>query len=61
LVDYGPLVLFAAAAGITAALDVLKRDGTTAAHLDQLMTFGDFNRLTRIDEVVSRSDAYTRE
>jgi 2-methylisocitrate lyase-like PEP mutase family enzyme len=61
LVDYGPLVLFAAAAGITTALEVLKRDGTTAAHLDQLMTFGDFNRLTRIDEVVARSDAYTRE
>ena len=41
LVDYGPLVLFAAAAGITKALEVLRRDGTTAAHLDQLMTFGE--------------------
>lgn len=58
LVDYGPLVLFAAAAGIAEALDVLRRDGTTAAHLDRLTTFADFNRLTRLDEIVSRGDGY---
>jgi len=61
LVDYGPLVLFAAAAGMRNALEVLRRDGTTAAHLDQLMTFGDFTRLLRIDEIAERAAGYARE
>jgi 2,3-dimethylmalate lyase len=50
LVDYGPLVLFAASAGIRRALNVLKRDGTTEAHLGELMTFSELNQLNRIDE-----------
>jgi len=50
VVDYGPLVLYAAAAGITRALEVLKRDGTTEAHLGELMTFSELNQLNRIDE-----------
>lgn len=50
VVDYGPLVLFAAAAGIRRALEVLKRDGTTAAHLGELMSFTALNQLNRIDE-----------
>jgi 2-methylisocitrate lyase-like PEP mutase family enzyme len=49
VVDYGPLVLFAASAGIRRALDVLKRDGTTEAHLGELMTFSELNQLNRID------------
>jgi 2-methylisocitrate lyase-like PEP mutase family enzyme len=61
LVDYGPLVLFAAAAGMRKALEVLRRDGTTAAHLDQLMTFGDFTGLLRIDEMTERAAGFARE
>lgn len=58
LVDYGPLVLFAAAAGIDRALDVLKRDGTTEAHLGELMTFQELNQLSRIDEYREREGKY---
>ncbi len=58
LVDYGPLVLFAAAAGINRALDVLKRDGTTAAHLGELMSFTALNRLNRIDDYREREARY---
>lgn len=50
VVDYGPLLLFAATAGISRALEVLKRDGTTEAHLGELMTFSELNQLNRIDE-----------
>ena len=50
IVDYGPLVLFAAAEGIRRALDVLKRDGTTEAHLSELMTFAALNQLNNIDD-----------
>ncbi len=58
LVDYGPLVLFAAAAGICRALEVLKRDGTTAAHLGELMSFTALNQLNRIDEYRARETQY---
>lgn len=58
LVDYGPLVLFAAAAGINRALEVLKRDGTTAAHLSELLPFGELNQLSRIDEYRERESRY---
>ena len=58
LVDYGPLVLFAAAAGIRRALEVLKRDGTTAAHLNELMSFAALNQLNRIDEYRARDARY---
>jgi methylisocitrate lyase len=58
LVDYGPLVLYAAAAGITRALDVLKRDGTTEAHLGELMTFSELNQLNRIDEYQAMEARY---
>jgi methylisocitrate lyase len=58
LVDYGPLVLFAAAAGIDRALAVLKRDGTTAAHLGELMSFAALNRLNCIDEYRDREARY---
>lgn len=58
LVDYGPLVLFAAAAGIRRALEVLKRDGTTAAHLDELMSFTALNQLNRIDDYRAREARY---
>lgn len=58
VVDYGPLVLFAAAAGIRRALDVLRRDGTTEAHLDELMTFAELNQLNRIDDYRSMEARY---
>lgn len=61
LVDYGPLVLFAAAAGIRDALEVLRRDGTTTAHLDKLMRFSDFTAVLRIDEITKRAAGYARE
>ncbi len=50
LVDYGPLVLFAAAAGVDRALAALKRDGTTANHLQELMLFNEINAINRIDD-----------
>jgi methylisocitrate lyase len=49
LVDYGPLVLFAASAAIRRALAVLKRDGTTEGHLSELMAFSELNQLNGID------------
>lgn len=58
LVDYGPLVLFAAAAGIRRALAVLRRDGTTAAHLAELMPFQELNRVNRLDEYLARGQRY---
>jgi methylisocitrate lyase len=61
LVDYGPLVLFAAAAGMRNALEVLRDTGTTAGHLDHLMTFRDFTGLLRIDEMVERAAGYVRD
>jgi methylisocitrate lyase len=61
LVDYGPLVLFAAAAGINKALEVLKRDGTTEAHLSELMSFTALNGLNRIDEYRDREARYARK
>lgn len=61
LVDYGPLVLFAAAAGINGALQVLRRDGTTAAHLNELMSFTALNTLNRIDDYRSREARYAEK
>jgi 2-methylisocitrate lyase-like PEP mutase family enzyme len=58
VVDYGPLVLFAATAGISRALDVLKRDGTTEAHLSELMTFAELNQLNRIDDYQAMEARY---
>jgi methylisocitrate lyase len=58
LVDYGPLVLFAAAAGVNRALAALKRDGTTANHLDELMLFTEINELNRIDDYRAMETRY---
>ena len=59
LVDYGPLVLFAAAAGVERALQALKRDGTTANHLKELMLFTEINELNRIDDYRAMETRYT--
>jgi 2-methylisocitrate lyase-like PEP mutase family enzyme len=58
LVDYGPLVLFAAAAGVDRALAALKRDGTTANHLKELMLFTEINELNRIDDYRAMETRY---
>ena len=58
LVDYGPLVLFAAAEGMRRALEVLKREGTTASHLGDLMTFTELTQLQRIDDFRAREARY---
>ncbi len=58
LVDYGPLVLFAAAAGVSKALAALKRDGTTANHLHELMSFTAINELNRIDDYRAMESRY---
>jgi 2-methylisocitrate lyase-like PEP mutase family enzyme len=58
LVDYGPLVLFAAAAGVERALAALKRDGTTANHLEELMLFTEINELNRIDDYRAMETRY---
>jgi 2-methylisocitrate lyase-like PEP mutase family enzyme len=58
LVDYGPLVLFAAAAGVERALAALKRDGTTANHLKELMLFTEINELNRIDDYRAMETRY---
>ena len=61
LVDYGPLVLFAAAAGVNKALAALKRDGTTANHLKELMLFTEINELNRIDAYRAMETRYTNK
>lgn len=60
LVDYGPLVLFAAAAGVERALQALKRDGTTANHLNELMLFNEINAINRIDDFRDMETRYTK-
>ena len=60
LVDYGPLVLFAAAGGVERALQALKRDGTTANHLKELMLFTEINELNRIDDYRAMETRYTK-
>jgi hypothetical protein len=59
LVDYGPLVLFAAAGGVERALQALKRDGTTANHLKELMLFNEINELNCIDDYRAMETRYT--
>ena len=58
LVDYGPLVLFAAAGGVERALQALKRDGTTANHLKELMLFTEINEINRIDDYRAMETRY---
>ena len=60
LVDYGPLVLFAAAGGVERALQALKRDGTTANHLKELMLFNEINELNCIDDYRAMETRYTK-
>jgi methylisocitrate lyase len=60
LVDYGPLVLFAAAGGVERALQALKRDGTTANHLKELMLFNEINELNCIDNYRAMETRYTK-
>ena len=60
LVDYGPLVLFAAAGGVERALQALKRDGTTANHLKELMLFNEINQLNCIDDYRAMETRYTK-
>ena len=60
LVDYGPLVLFAAAGGVERALQALKRDGTTANHLKELMLFNGINELNCIDNYRAMETRYTK-
>ena len=60
LVDYGPLVLFAAAGGVERALQALKRDGTSANHLKELMLFNEINAINRIDDFRDMETRYTK-
>ena len=60
LVDYGPLVLFAAAGGVERALQALKRDGTSANHLQELMLFNEINAINRIDDFRDMETRYTK-
>jgi 2-methylisocitrate lyase-like PEP mutase family enzyme len=60
LVDYGPLVLFAAAGGVERALQALKRDGTTANHLKELMLFNEINELNCIENYRAMETRYTK-
>ena len=56
----GPLVLFAAAGGVERALQALKRDGTTANHLKELMLFNEINELNCIDNYRAMETRYTK-
>jgi methylisocitrate lyase len=60
LVDYGPLLLFAAAGGVERALRALKRDGTSANHLQELMLFNEINAINRIDDFRDMETRYTK-
>ena len=60
LVDYGPLLLFAAAGGVERALQALKRDGTSANHLQELMLFNEINAINRIDDFRDMETRYTK-
>jgi 2-methylisocitrate lyase-like PEP mutase family enzyme len=60
LVDYGPLLLFAAAGGVERALQALKRDGTSANHLQELMLFNEINSINRIDHFRDMETRYTK-
>ena len=51
VVLFANCVLRAGAKGVQDVLRVLKGEGTTAGHLDSLITMEERNRLTRLDEV----------
>jgi methylisocitrate lyase len=51
VVIFGLTTLYAAAGGIRDALAHLRRDGTTEAYLDRMLTFPDFNALVGLPEM----------
>jgi len=51
VVIFGLTTLYAAAGGIRDALAHLRRDGTTGAFLDRMLTFPDFNALVGLPEL----------
>jgi 2-methylisocitrate lyase-like PEP mutase family enzyme len=51
VVIFGLTTLYAAAGGIRDALAHLRRDGTTQAFLDRMVTFPDFNTLVGLPEL----------
>lgn len=61
IVAFPLTTLYAAAYGVRLAMDALFKMGTTAGHMEKMITFADFNQLVGLEKVRAAETHYYRE